>query len=332
VSVLLPVRSARSTLADCLDSLARQTLEDHEVVAVDDGSSDGSADILEAAARRDGRIRVVCIAPRGLVCALNTALEHASAPLLARMDADDVAAPERLERQARRLREDPDTAILGCGVRLFAEEGRSNAGMRAYVDWLNELIDHESITRDIWIESPLAHPTVMMRTSLLRALGGYRDFDGPEDYDLWLRAHAAGARFAKLPEVLLDWRDAPDRLSRRDPRYSAERFRALKIEALERGPLRHGREVVLWGAGPIGKGWAQALRARGRKVAAFVEVDPRKLGKRIHGAPVVDVDSARRFPGSLHLAAVGQRGARGQIRREAARLGLVEGEDLFAVA
>jgi hypothetical protein len=72
---------------------------------------------------------------------------------------------------------------------------------------------------DLFVESPLVHPSVMARAAALRALGGYRVFDGPEDYDLWLRAHAAGLRFAKLSEVLLDWRDSPRRLTRRDPRY-----------------------------------------------------------------------------------------------------------------
>jgi hypothetical protein len=204
--------------------------------------------------------------------------------------------------------------------------------MAAYVAWSNGLLDHAAIVRDIWIESPLVHPSVVMRASALRALGGYRDFDGPEDYELWLRAHAAGLRFGKAPETLLAWRDLPDRLTRRDSRYAAERFRALKLEALERGPLAAGRGVVIWGAGPIGKGWARALLARGHRVVAFVEVDLGRIGQTIHGAPVFRVDEAARLRGPLHLSAVGQKGARQRIRLEARRLGLVEGHDMLAVA
>jgi hypothetical protein len=204
--------------------------------------------------------------------------------------------------------------------------------MRAYVHWLNSLQSHADIVRDIWVESPLAHPSVMLRAAGITALGGYREVDGPEDYDLWLRAHGAGLRFASLPEVLLEWRDGPARLSRTDARYAPERFRAVKIDALERGPLR-GRGVVLWGAGPIGKGWARALRERGHRLLAFVEVAPRKVGGTIQGAPVVCVpEAAAVAPGALHLAAVGQPGARERIRAEAARQGLVDGEDLLAVA
>ena len=204
--------------------------------------------------------------------------------------------------------------------------------MRAYVEWSNGLLDHDQIVRDLFVESPLVHPTVMMRASALRGLGGCRAFDGPEDYDLWLRAHAARLRFGKIGEPLLWWRDRPERLTRVDPRYAPAPFLALKIEHLERTHLEPGRAAVIWGAGKIGKGWARALRARGRSVAGFVEVDPAKIGQRIHGAPVVGVALAGRFEGALHLAAVGQRGARARIRAEAARLGIRDGQDLVAVA
>jgi S-adenosylhomocysteine hydrolase len=89
---------------------------------------------------------------------------------------------------------------------------------------------------------------------------------------------------------------------------------------------------VIWGAGPVGKGWSLALARHGHPVAAFVEVDPRKIGGSIHGAPVVSVAAAAAFRGPLHLAAVGQAGARARIREEARRRGLREGWDLLAVA
>jgi len=326
--VLLPVRDAQETLRACLDSLSSQTLAEHEVIAVDDGSTDGTPEILAGAARRDRRLRVVRTPPRGLVAALNTALEHAWAPLLARMDADDACHPDRLAIQVKGLEDDPGCAILGCRVEAVGAAG----GMRRYVSWLNSLLTHEQIVRDLLVESPLAHPSVMMRGEVLRVLGGYRAFDGPEDYDLWLRAHERGWRFGKRREVLLQWRDRPGRLTRADPRYAPERFRELKLAALERSALRDARPVVVWGAGPIGKGWSRALQARGHAVAAFVEVDRRKIGLRIHGARVVDVAAAASFAGHLHLAAVGRPGARARIRAAAHRLGLREGEDLVAVA
>jgi glycosyltransferase involved in cell wall biosynthesis len=333
MSVLLPVRDAEPYLDACLDSLAAQTLADHEVVAVDDGSRDGGGEALERRARADARLRVFRTEPRGLVAALGLALEKARAPLVARMDGDDVAHPERLALQALRLETDATVDVLGCRVELCGVPGAMpGQGMRAHVEWLNSLLDHEAMAGDRFVDSPIVHPTVAMRTATLRRLGGWREFDGPEDYDLWLRAFEAGLRFAKLDETLLAWRDRPGRLTRADSRYAPDRFLALKRDALRRGPLAGHRSAVVWGAGPVGKAWALSLLAAGHTVAAFAEVDRRKIGARIHGTPVLGAEEAARLRGPLHLAAVGQKGARERIRFFAAARGLVDGVDLIAVA
>ena len=330
VSVLLPVRDGAATLTRCLRSLASQTLREHEVVAVDDGSSDDTGARLSAWAADDARVRVLHTPALGLVPALNLAALEARAEIVARMDADDTCAPERLERQWRWLREAAAPHVLGTRVAWRGREEMNAAGMRAYVEWQNELLGHEAIVRDLFVESPLVHPSVAMPAAVLRDLGGYRAFDGPEDYDLWLRAERAGVRFAKLPEVLLDWWDSPTRLTRASERYRAERFFELKVAALsERHP---GREVVIWGAGPIGKSWSRALRAQGHRLRAFVEVDRRKIGTRLHGAPVLDVAGAAALGPALHLAAVGQPGARARIRAAAAAAGIRDVLDLVAVA
>jgi glycosyltransferase involved in cell wall biosynthesis len=332
VSVLLPVRDAATTLVRCLESLEAQTLRDHEIVAVDDGSSDDSGRILDAWALRDGRLRVRHTPPRGLVAALNSAADEARGPVLARMDADDVSAPQRLAAQYARLREGPRVDILGSRVAWKGAEGGSTAGMQAYVDWQNTLLDHREIVRDLWVESPLVHPSVMFEAPVLAALGGYREFDGPEDYDLWLRAERAGYRLSKHEDTLLEWWDTPARLTRVCARYAAPRLLALKLAALEVRYLAPARPIVMWGAGPIGKSWSRALADRGHKVVAFVEVDRRKLGMRIHGAPVIDVAGVERFRTALHLAAVGSAAGRRRIREVASEMGLLDGHDLVAVA
>lgn len=325
------MRDAAATLERCLASLAGQELDDYEVVAVDDGSADDSGRILDAWAARDRRLRVHHTPPRGLVPALNLAAALARAEILARMDADDVCLPGRFARQWERFQA-PGVDVLGTAVRLCRGGGEPTAGMRAYVDWQNSLIGHEAIVRDLFVESPLVHPSVAMPASVLRTLGGYRELDGPEDYDLWLRAAHAGLLFAKLSEVLLEWWDSATRLTRTSDRYADARFFALKVEALERRFLVQPRPLVIWGAGPIGKGWSRVMRSRGHEVRAFVEVHPRKLGARLHGARVIGAAEAGRVGPALHLAAVGQPGARQRIREAAAALGLVDGRDLVAVA
>ncbi len=321
------MRDAASTLPACLESLRVQTFEDFEVIAVDDGSRDGSAAILAEAAAGDDRLRVIS-GGRGLVAALNAAAHAAAGEYLARMDADDVSLPERLARQAARLDAERALDVLGCRVAVLDGGDEGNAGMRAYVEWSNTLLTHEAIAADMLVEAPLAHPSVMMRAAALRGLGGYRAFEGPEDYDLWLRALAAGCRFGKVPEVLLQWRDTASRLSRTDARYAPERFFDLKLESFLR-TAPPGDGVVVWGAGPIGKAWARGLADRGRAVRAFVEVDPRKIGQTVHGAPVVAVDAAGGYRSEVHLAAVGRPDARRRIREAAAALGI---ERLVAVA
>ncbi len=319
------------TLPFCLASLRRQSLTDYEIVAVDDGSSDGGRELLAAHACVEPRLRLLPRPAFGLVAALNAGLAAVRAPLLARMDADDIAHPERLALQAAQLEREPRLAILASRVRLLRGSPQ-DAGMRAYVAWSNRLLEHEAILADLLVESPLVHPSVMMPTRLLRGLGGYRAGAFPEDYDLWLRAAAAGVRFLKRREQLLAWRDVPSRLTRSDPRYAAARFRALKIESLLAGALGRGRAAVLWGAGPIGKAWARELTARGVPLTAFAEVAPRKLGQLIHGAPVLGPEAALRLRGPLHLLAVGQPGARARMRALARRRGLAEGSDFVAVA
>jgi len=349
LSVLLPCRDAAEHLGDAIASLEAQTFTDYEVLAVDDGSTDGTASLLEAWAARDPRVRVTRAPRRGLVPALATALEAARGELIARMDADDVAKPERLARQVALLDARPDVVACGTQVRYFPREAVRD-GARRYERWLNSLVHPDDLARDIFVECPIAHPTLMARRAAVLAVGGYRDPGWPEDYDLVLRLWAAGGRLANVPEVLLHWRERPDRTSRTDPRYSEDAFRRCKVHYLRRTLLRAApgggdadapaaegggaavRPAVVWGAGPVGKRFARELLRQGVPVAAFVDLDPRKIGQVVHGAPVVAPAEVGRFRGALAVAAVGSPGARDEIRAALTAAGWREGADFVAVA
>ena len=155
--------------------------------------------ILEDWARRDGRIRVLACKHAGIIPALNTGWKACRGAYVARMDADDLCHPARLEKQARFLDQNPEIALVAARVEGFPEEDMRE-GFRVYIDWLNSLISPDEIAREIYIESPLAHPSVMMRREWLMKMGGYQEHGWPEDYDLWLRMHLAGAKMGKIPE------------------------------------------------------------------------------------------------------------------------------------
>jgi hypothetical protein len=240
------------------------------------------------------------------------------------MDADDVALPERLELQVEAI-EQEELAAVGGQVEYFPEP---TDGMRAYAGWLNSLVTVDAALRDLWIECPLPGPGLMARAELF----SYRDRGWPEDYDLVLRIWEGGGRFRNVDNLVHRWRDHPDRLTRTQPAYTLDAFRRCKVHFLRRTLLAGGRAAVVWGAGPTGKAFARELLAAGTPLAAFVEVDPRKLGKRIHGAPVVPVEHAADFPGALALGAVSGPEGRARVRELAAGLGLAEGKDFVAVA
>jgi hypothetical protein len=331
VSVLLPVRNAARTVRAAVVSILRQTERDLGVVCVDDGSDDATPAILEALAARDRRVSIVRAPREGIARALNRGLASCDAELVARMDADDLAHPARLAAQREALAADPALAAVGARVSLFPRAA-VRAGMARYAAWLNGLVTPELVARDLLVEAPLVHPAAVVRRSALAAAGGWREGPFPEDYDLWLRLSAAGGRLTNLPRTLLSWRESPGRLTRTDPRYGLDRHVALKCAYLARGALAGRTEVAVWGAGDTGRAFARALDAEGIRVALFLEVDRKKIGRTVRGAPVVSYEELHRARGLPLLVAVGAPGARDLIRAELARAGFREPDDFRCVA
>jgi len=330
ISVLLPMRDAASTIETALRSVQRQTEADLECVIVDDGSRDEGPARVRRLANTDPRLRLVERPRRGLVPALLAGLDACRAPFIARMDADDWMHRTRLARQRAALESHPAWSAVGCHVRLFPRSALG-PGMRAYESWLNGLRSEHEIARDAYVECPVAHPTLMGRAKALRELG-YRDRGWPEDYDLVLRALAAGHRIGVVPERLLGWRHGVDRLSQRSPVYDDRRFTECKASFLSEGFLAEHRRYALWGFGATGRALRRALQEHGREPAYILELHPGRLGNRIHGAPVVHPDDLGALPAIPLLASVAGASARAEIRRHLERRGRVEGRDFLCVA
>lgn len=330
VSILMPVRNEERYLKAALNSLYAQTLSDWELVVVDDGSSDSTPLILSAAAEQDKRIHVIRRDGGGLVAALNTGLEECRATLLARMDGDDICHPRRLAEQAACLEANPDTGLVACSFRHFPRTSLKQ-GMLDYEIWQNSLQNHDLIMRDLFVESPFVHPGIMTRRTILQQLGGYNDCGWAEDYDLWLRMSTAGIHFMRLPDSLFFWRDHPERATRTMDEYSSNAFRTCKLHHLRQGFLKECSEVVMAGAGIEARAWQRLLAEDGVRVSHWLDVDPRKIGQTLHGAPV-SLPQELDLAGRKMLSAIGVRGARDQFRVLANRLGWQEGMDFVTVA
>jgi glycosyltransferase involved in cell wall biosynthesis len=330
VSVLMPCYNAAPTIESAMRSVLRQTLTDFELIVIDDGSTDATPAMLDAY-KSDPRIRVESCPHRGIVDTLNTGINLCQAPLIARMDADDISHPHRLECQLNYMMTHPEVAVCSCLVRMFPRHGLLG-GLIHYEGWLNSLASHDDIARDLFVESPMAHPSVMMRRADLIELGGYQDHGWAEDYDLWLRYCESGRRFGTVKRTLVWWRHGPGRLTFTDSRYSVENFLRAKAHYIARRLLGCQRPILLWGAGKIGRRLLRHLLREGLEVQAVIDIDPRKIGRTMRGTPIVSREHLLSEPGAFIIAAVGSSGAREQIRSYLAGLGSVEIKDFFCAA
>jgi len=324
----MPVRNAAHTLGDALDSVRRQTWEQWELLAFDDGSTDISGAVVRALAKQDGRVRLLQSSHVGIVEALSRICAQARGDFIARMDADDVMHAERVERQVEHLLANPDVVLCGTGVRMVGPA--IGEGRLRYEQWINSLVTHDAMVRELFVECPIAHPTFMMRREAYEAVGGYEDHGWAEDYDLCLRFCLAGMKLGKVPDRLLEWRDSPGRLSMTDERYSLARFRALKRHYLFRMVPLAGRTFFQWGAGEVGKRWLREWDEP--RPEAVVDINPRKIGARIHDVPVIAPEELPAPGEPFIVVAVGAPGARDEIREWLGPRGYVERSDFLFVA
>ena len=320
VSVVMPVYNAVDTVPQALDSLRAQSYPSMEIIVVNDGSTDGTLELLR---KQDG-IKLLDHSHRGIVPALNDGLAAATGKYIARMDADDLCHPERIELQASYLAAFPDIGLVGCRVG-FGGDREKQAGYATYVDWINTLVEPNDIALNRFVESPFAHPSVMFRRDLFERFGAYRDGAFPEDYELWLRWMANGVTAGKVDKELVTWNDPPTRLSRTDTRYSIDAFYQTKAEHLFQWLEKHNPhhpEIIIWGAGRTTRKRADTLTQYGLRITHYVDLKERTLDC---GTPVIHHNDLP-DPGSCFvLPMVGNRGAREKIRSFLKERGFTEG-------
>jgi len=196
ISVVLPVYNGEKYLVEAIDSILAQTFTNFELIMIDDGSTDGSQQILREYKRRDSRVRVIVRENRGLATTLNDSIEMAGGAWIARMDQDDISLPHRFEKQLQWL-EKTGADIAGSWAQRFGTSDKRTVRLRQ---------TDEAIKMEMLFCSPFAHPSVMMRTALVKQLRYDKAWEKAEDYDLWERAAEASWRMTNVPEVLLLYR------------------------------------------------------------------------------------------------------------------------------
>lgn len=268
VSVCMPVFNAALYLDQAIGSIRRQSLADYEFLVFDDGSSDDSLEIAQRHAAGDPRIRVVAAAHGGYAPLLNDGVRSARGRYFARMDADDVASPERLEKQVAFLDGNPDCCAVGTQVLLVDPEGE-------VVNRARQPLEHAEIDaghmRGVF---QMTHPTLVMRTGVLRAIGGYHtEYEPAEDFDLLLRLAEVG-RLANLPDYLYEYRMHPQQVTvRRYERQQSAMQEALTLACARRGtpmqhqgPFVHPRQEAPWQVHVV---WAECATRAGFRRAAL---------------------------------------------------------------
>lgn len=230
LAVLMPVHNAEPYVAQAVESIRNQSFEDFELILLDDGSTDGSLAELHRQARQDSRITLISRANSGIVIALNEMLAHARSPLLARMDADDIALPDRFKVQVEFMQQNPEVVCLGGGIELIDSRDR-------------HLLTPPPVRGDAQVQAealcgrtPISHPAAMMRADAVRAVGGYHEDSYPaEDLDLFLRLGEIG-KLDNVPDLVLRYRVHSGSISvRLSDRQIAKMREACKKAWLRRG-------------------------------------------------------------------------------------------------
>ncbi len=329
VSVMMPVYNEAPFLRAAIESILAQTHPEFELLIQDDGSTDESLAIANSYAAHDARISIDSGEHKDIIATANRLLVRAQGDLLIRMDGDDVAHPSRVEALVHAADASPDIDYFAHGIRYIPRD-RLSEGMEAYEGWINGLHTHDAIMASRFIECVMPNPACAFRRTLADALGGYVDSPFPEDYEFFLRAAGHGARFQKLPDVLLDWRDHDARHSRLDGRYAQRQFRDLKLKHLIPMLRACTRPIDVIGYGREGKKWCNAFTTAGINIANIYAYRESRVGATIHGHTLKAFAPSELNSSHFSVSTLGGQG-REDIRAVTRAAGLREPENLLFV-
>jgi glycosyltransferase involved in cell wall biosynthesis len=225
LTVVIPAKNAAATIGLTLESLKAQTFRHFDVVVVDDGSTDGTGDIVRSQA---GCLTLQVLRheqSQGVARSINAAVATSHAPLIARLDADDMARQDRLAVQMAFMHSHPEVMVCGSDMAVFSVD--QGTAVRAHL--MQHPRGHDDIVTALVQRTALAHPSLMLRRSLFDTVGWYDPcFDMAEDYDLWTRGALLGMRYANIAQPLTYYRWHPEQVSQSRAHVQRERDLAVK--------------------------------------------------------------------------------------------------------
>nr|WP_320023709.1 glycosyltransferase family 2 protein [uncultured Draconibacterium sp.] len=324
ISVILPYFNAELTLQRAINSILEQSFTKLELLLINNNSTDKSAEIASQAAQNDSRIVLLNEKTPGVANAMNCGLKNARGQFISRMDADDVAHPEKLQKQYNYLENNPIIDFLGSEVE-YVPHIAENKGFRRFVDWANSFHTPEEVALKQFIEIPVVNPTIFFRRQLFEKYGGCHDGNFPEDYEMQLRYLSHGAKMAKLPEKLLEWHDYSTRLTRTDERYSSEAFFQTKAFYFKQWSEQHNPfhpNIWIWGAGRKTRQRSTFLQEHGLNIEGYIDI------KKTKPEAIFYQDLPR--PGQLFIVSmVTNTGAGKKIREFLIQRNYAEGKDFI---
>ncbi|WP_047415232.1 glycosyltransferase family 2 protein [Cellulophaga sp. Hel_I_12] len=280
VSIIIPFKNTEDYILSCFTSILEQSYFNFEVVAVNDHSTDTSAEIVHSITTQDTRCKLFDAKKSGIISALQLGYSKASGTLITRMDSDDIMTPHKLQVMVDALIQHGTGHIAIGQVQYFAKNG-INEGYANYEKWLNSLTEKGTNYSDIYVECVIPSPCWMVYKTDFDRCDGFNLTTYPEDYDLAFRFYEHGLKCIPCSEVLHLWRDYSNRTSRTSEHYAENYFLNLKLFYFLKLDHQSDKKLVIWGAGKKGKKIAQLLIEKKVKFD-WVCDNNKKIGKHIY--------------------------------------------------
>jgi len=254
----MPVKNAGLYLEECLDSIINQDYKDWQLIAINDGSSDNSQDILLKYAEKHANIFLYPNQGQGIIPALNLAFEKSDGNFITRMDADDKMTHDKLNLHYNNLKNN-GKGYISVGLVQYFSTTELGEGYKKYATWLNNLTLKENNFSEIYKECVIPSPNWMLHRKDLINCGSFKNNIYPEDYDLCFRMRNSGLKIKSVNAITHYWRDHDLRSSRTSDNYKDNRFLDLKLYHFLKTDFNTEKNLVLWGAGKKGKTIAKKL-------------------------------------------------------------------------